>query len=421
MAVEYRLISFLLIIALWIYIFHELKYSSMIILDCKFDLSCEYKTKLLYKPYYDFDNKSIHIAMLLAGGIDNCHQAETLIKSILFTQKRWYPSKDDCCNFKHFAQFHSDWSTAIDRVQKRKRFYIVFHFIVDELAYEFMHSLMSDWDLEGINVQFYSIRNYEARIKSFRSGHYSGHKSYLKLLITQILPNEIKKVILLDSDMLLNDDITNLWRLFNEFNKDQCIGIAAEQNPTFYSNMGQRFWPTLGYGYNAGLLLIHLSKLRARNWDEKWMKGVYNLMRVKRILPTAEQDVINAVLNQNRHWLYEIPCEWNIQLSAFSIRERCPVVWEISFNNNNNNSNINANHRSHKHKQPLNSDNILQYPNAKLIHFNAHVKPEHFIPMPLRFPSPIDKPNEYYSTIQLSRKYFQFYYNLRSMNRHCFL
>uniref|UniRef100_A0A094ZX86 Uncharacterized protein n=1 Tax=Schistosoma haematobium TaxID=6185 RepID=A0A094ZX86_SCHHA len=282
----------------------------------------------MYQPYYDFHNDTIHIAMLLADGIDNCYQAETQIKSILFHQKRWYPSKDDCCHFKHFTHINSNWLTANDRVQsfneaKRERFPIVFHFIVDQLPYEFMNRLMSDWGLDGISVQFYPIKNYEARVRSFKSGHHAGHKSYLKLLITQILPTEIKK----------------------------CIGIAAEQNPTFYSNMGKRFWPAL--------------------------------------------DVINAVLNRNKHWLYEIPCKWNIQLSAFSMRERCPVVWEFLLNRDDDNNNNN-----YRRKKTLRDDIVLQYPNAKLIHFNAHVKPEYFFPTPLRFPLPFDKSDEYHSSKQ---------------------
>ncbi|TNN08072.1 LARGE xylosyl- and glucuronyltransferase 2 isoform 1, partial [Schistosoma japonicum] len=165
-----------------------------------------------------------------------------------------------------------------------------------------------------------------------------------------------------------------------------CIGIVAEQNPTFYYNMGQQFWPTLGYGYNAGVLLFHLSRLRARGWDRIWMKIGLNLMNEKGVLPTAEQDVINAVLNQNKRWLYEIPCEWNIQLSAFSRRERCPVVWKFSPSN-------------YINREQFLPDNILtSYPIAKLLHFNAHVKPEYFFPTPLRFPSTTDGMNEFHST-----------------------
>ncbi|CAH8604123.1 unnamed protein product [Heterobilharzia americana] len=410
---RYHYILAIMFVILWMYILYQIKISSLIVLNAEFDGICEYKTKPIHKPYYNFLNESINIAMLLAGGIDNSHQAETLIKSLLFNQKRWYKSKDGCCTFTHFPHFYTDWLTMVNRVHPQvdndQRLSLVFHFIVDHQAHKFILELMTDWNLEGITTQFYEIEKYEKQIKSFKSGHYSGHRSYLKLLITQILPANVNKVILLDSDILLNDDITNLWRLFDEFNQDQCIGIVAEQNPTFYYNMGQQFWPKLGFGYNAGLLLIDLSKLRARQWNRLWLKIAFNLMKQKRILPTAEQDVINAVLNQNKRWLYKLPCEWNIQLSAFSLRERCPVIWKFVLNT--------------KDKRVENEQKTipLSYPTAKLLHFNAHVKPEYFFPTPLRFPSAIDKWNGYYSTTQLSRQYLQFYYNLRGMNRHCFI
>ncbi|VDQ04149.1 unnamed protein product [Trichobilharzia regenti] len=53
--------------------------------------------------------------------------------------------------------------------------------------------------------------------------------------------------------------------------------------------MGYRFWPNLGFGYNAGLLLIDLAKLRKRQWDKLWMKVAFYLMKQKGSLPTAEQ------------------------------------------------------------------------------------------------------------------------------------
>ncbi|KAH8858025.1 LARGE xylosyl- and glucuronyltransferase 2 [Schistosoma japonicum] len=381
MTIHYRLILLLMLcVLLCMFIWHEIKHSSMIILNNEFDPSCTYKTMPIHKPFYYFQNTTMHIAMLLAGDIDNCYQAETQIKSILLNQRRWYSSSEDnCCRLKHFTQSNSDWLTSVDRVHsytgdQQKRSYIVFHFIVDQLIHECLHESMTDWNLEGISVP------------TMKSGHYSGQNSYLKLLITQILPNSIDKVILIDSDILWNEDISNLWNLFDDFNRNQCIGIVAEQNPTFYYNMGQRFWPTLGYGYNAGVLLFHLSRLRARGWDRIWMKIGLNLMNEKGVLPTAEQDVINAVLNQNKRWLYEIPCEWNIQLSAFSRRERCPVVWKFSP----------SNYINHEQFLP---DNILtSYPIAKLLHFNAHVKPEYFFPTPLRFPSTTDGMNEFHST-----------------------
>ena len=37
----------------------------------------------------------------------------------------------------------------------------------------------------------------------------------------------------------------------------------------------------------------------------------------------ADQDIFNAVITQNPHILYEIPCQWNVQLSDNTRSESC--------------------------------------------------------------------------------------------------
>ncbi|VDQ07434.1 unnamed protein product [Trichobilharzia regenti] len=125
--------------------------------------------------------------------------------------------------------------------------------------------------------------------------------------------------------------------------------------------------------------------LRKKSWV-----GVNALLLNRLLLLHTNEilsDVINAMLSQNKRWLYEIPCEWNIQLSAFSLRERCPVVWKFTFSDQN-----------QQEFNEVEKASLIKYPIAKLLHFNAHVKPEYFYPIPLRFPSAIGKWNEYYSS-----------------------
>ncbi|VDQ00818.1 unnamed protein product [Trichobilharzia regenti] len=106
--------------------------------------------------------------MLLAGGKDNCYQAETQIKSLLFNQRRWYQSKDNCCTFTHFPHFNTDWLNLIEAARNHldnsnnyQRLTLVFHFIVDDKSYEFMKELMLDWNLDGIDLKYYDINEYE--------------------------------------------------------------------------------------------------------------------------------------------------------------------------------------------------------------------------------------------------------------------
>jgi hypothetical protein len=50
-----------------------------------------------------------------------------------------------------------------------------------------------------------------------------------------------------------------------------------------------------------------------------------HLMIAETMLSTslADQDIFNAVITQNPHILYEIPCQWNVQLSDNTRSESC--------------------------------------------------------------------------------------------------
>ena len=97
--------------------------------------------------------------------------------------------------------------------------------------------------------------------------HYSGMFGYLKLTLPKQLPESVDKVIVLDTDLVLTADIALLWREFDslEADGDRCFGIAEEQ-ATWYlpnsTNPGYKTWPALGIGFNTGVMLMHLARLR---------------------------------------------------------------------------------------------------------------------------------------------------------------
>ncbi|RTG80983.1 uncharacterized protein DC041_0001597 [Schistosoma bovis] len=143
----------------------------------------------------------------------------------------------------------------------------------------------------------------------------------------------MNNVIVLDIDILLNTDIIELWNHFNYFKETQ------------------------GYGYNNGVLLLHLSKLRPTNWNHLWMNKTRRALEKQGYLTTGEQDILNLMLFQFKYILYEIPCEWNIQLSSGSDEQRCPVSW-----------------LTYAELKKRNYTTIVKQP--KLIHINHHIKPD---------------------------------------------
>lgn len=51
--------------------------------------------------------------------------------------------------------------------------------------------------------------------------HYSGIYGLMKLTLVKILPKDLDKVIVLDTDVTFATDIAELWSLFNKFQESQ--------------------------------------------------------------------------------------------------------------------------------------------------------------------------------------------------------
>ncbi|CAH8612488.1 unnamed protein product [Schistosoma haematobium] len=189
---------------------------------------------------------------------------------------------------------------------------------------------MNTWKLHNMEYHFYSCGNHLTDIWWIQSRHPSGAKPFLKLMITEILPSTINK----------------------------SIGIGLEQNPHFQEVMTKLESNWKGYGYNNGVLLLHLSKLRSTNWNNLWLSITIRAIKRQGYLITGEQDILNLILFQFKYILYEIPCEWNIQLSAGSDEQRCPVSW-----------------LTYTELKKRNYTTMVKQP--KLIHINHHIKPDY--------------------------------------------
>lgn len=72
-----------------------------------------------------------------------------------------------------------------------------------------------------VTVSYYDMNDNIMDVKWVPNSHYSGIHGLLKLLFPKIIPLPIKKIIILDTDMTLVEDIYELWKLFKEFNEYQ--------------------------------------------------------------------------------------------------------------------------------------------------------------------------------------------------------
>ncbi|XP_071965746.1 xylosyl- and glucuronyltransferase LARGE1-like [Antedon mediterranea] len=232
----------------------------------------------------------IHIAIVCAGH-NSSREVITLIKSILFYRK----------NPLHF------------------------HFISDEIAQLTLSTLFKTWDLPGLEVSFYLAETYKSDVSWIPNKHYSGIFGLMKLVFMKILPKDLEKVIVLDTDITFARDIAELWQLFRHLTSPKLFGLVENQSDWYLGTIWKKHnpWPALGRGYNTGLILLALDRLRQIDWMKMWRliaeKELMSLLSTS----LADQDIFNAVIKNHPHIVYNLPCSWNVQLSEHTRSELC--------------------------------------------------------------------------------------------------
>ncbi|RTG91362.1 uncharacterized protein DC041_0005604 [Schistosoma bovis] len=180
-----------------------------------------------------------------------------LLKSIFYHQNgRFRCDLKACCLSNFCDRFMNDCQTVMNNVSTT--YTTVFHFLITSISSNSqLLNLMNTWKLHNMEYHFYNCSNY--------------------------------LVIVLDNDILLNIDIIELWNHFENFNEIQSIGIGLEQNAHFQDVMQKLESNWEGYGYNNGVLLFDLSKIRLTLWNELWIVITRNALDTQGYLTTGEQ------------------------------------------------------------------------------------------------------------------------------------
>lgn len=115
--------------------------------------------------------------------------------------------------------------------------------------------------------------------------------AYIRLFLVDILPKELDKVLYLDCDIIVVENISKLWNI--DLNKYSAIGVVdhiAYEKET-YTRL--RYSEKDGY-INSGVLLINLAYWRENNILNRFIDFI-NIRKNDILL--HDQDVINAVLH----------------------------------------------------------------------------------------------------------------------------
>lgn len=193
-------------------------------------------------------------------------------------------------------------SLAIHSKTHKER--IKVYIIAPELDKTNQNILKEQSDRLDIRLQFLTFDSTIA--KNFFVSHHLSVATYYRIFIPELLGDEIKKAIYLDSDIVVKDDIAKLWKFDIG---EQILGVVHDFAGA-YRRKELEIPDEYSY-FNAGVLLINLEAWRKSNLTSKLIRFIKgNPEKLK----FHDQDALNALLYNTVKYL---PYRWNVQTPIF--------------------------------------------------------------------------------------------------------
>ncbi|MEM9412874.1 MAG: glycosyltransferase family 8 protein [Planctomycetota bacterium] len=181
-------------------------------------------------------------------------------------------------------------------------------------------------------IDLYFVKPDCSLVKDLNVSHHITHTAYLRLLAGQILPDNIEKVIYLDSDLLVQGDLTELWELDLDGNfalavpDIACPYIDARHADCNYAKSSPYLsgispisnWKSLGLNpaslyFNSGVMVLNIERMRKEQIEQKLIAC---LNKNRNFVWCWDQYALNVVFAEN--WK-PLPLRWNQGAKFFEL------------------------------------------------------------------------------------------------------
>lgn len=232
------------------------------------------------------------------------------------------------------------------------------------LSDENRSKLEATWKDERIDLHW--IKPDVSLVEDFMTSHHISSVAYFRILLPQVLPDSLDRVLYLDSDLLVLDDIVELWEM--ELGDWWAMAIPDIACPAIDAKVGLADYraslpylaslrpirnyaefgidPNASY-FNSGVMLMNLAAWRKHEVTEQLLQC---LRDNGKYIWCWDQYALNAILSGKWN---KLPFRWNMGTHAFEF----PSV---------------------KHA-PIDHDefeNAIE--NPSVVHFTTEFKPWHF-------------------------------------------
>ena len=194
-----------------------------------------------------------------------------------------------------------------------------------DLELYLLHTGLPRPDLDAISslVETQSIVPSDAQLADAPQDVRFPREAAFPMLLAEVLPRDLERVLFLDADLLVLDDVVQLW----ETPLDRCVLAASPDAavPRCSAARGVKDWKARGIPraapyFNGGVLMIHLERWRER--------AVTRLVReyldsAREPIDFLHQEALNAVIWDD--WMPFDP-RWNLSASSAGRSYERPVT-----------------------------------------------------------------------------------------------
>lgn len=144
---------------------------------------------------------------------------------------------------------------------------------------------------------------------SFKASHHVTVASYFRLFLDKVIPASISRVIYLDSDVLINGPLDQLWAVdLRNYTIAAVSNSIVSNNQPLREEIGRRIRLDCTSNYfNAGVLVINLYRWRNARLGERAFEFA---LEYPDLLTYWDQCALNHVVNGE---FLELTREWNFQ------------------------------------------------------------------------------------------------------------
>ncbi len=193
---------------------------------------------------------------------------------------------------------------------RRVQCYVLYKEIDANLKIKIENSICSD------KIELNWVKVDDDRMTDLKVTQHVTEAAFYRLIISDVLEKFVSKVIYLDCDMIINEDIGKLWDIEMEDEYVLAVPEVAKNARYVSSPEGLKLYKELGLNpknkvFNTGVMVINLRKWR----DNNVVSCLIDYMRAnKEHILWWDQDVLNAVLANN--W-GQLDPRWNLLSQIF--------------------------------------------------------------------------------------------------------